>query len=331
MFAMSILHGELFKSSLFIGEHELDIDEQIRAATALQTYVDEVVAGLKTLLLAQEKFRDGVVKELQEAGQAMEAPLNKLGRAFRHAQEAASQTTVGLQVHHQKLIACRSELAHTDEVAAMLQFTGVVLQADNDSECHEVDSQVLANTEKGKPLAKERNGGVQLAKLTYAAKVQQAFARSTLEACVSRRKSLVELARKALEAVAQTVPQVDETDVTGVFDMTASSNSTVSSYDCNEPWSPLSRETAASKGASSSLSLLSSWNQLLAERAKNWVRIICRGGKDESPASLNSLVYCGTLGLCSDWNGVQLCNIIVSHDCLNQSWHQKASSIFPFG
>jgi len=221
-------------SSLCIDKDEIDmrknVEEQRQAATALQTYVDEVVAGFKSLLLAQDNLRDGAMKELQEVGQAMEAPLSNFGHAVRRIQEVASQTKVGLQVHQLKLTACRAELARTDEVAAMLQSTGAAVQADKDSDDHEVDSKVSATARKGSRRQKTQMERERLAKLMHAAKVQQAFARSSLEACVARRKSLVELARKSLEAVAQTVPHADETVTISDLEMKEGSNSTSSSY-----------------------------------------------------------------------------------------------------
>jgi len=144
--------------------------------------------------------------------------------------EVASHTTVGLKVHQRKLTACCAELTRTDKTAAMLQSMGVMLQADKDSDDRDADPRVSAKFSEGKSRQNKQKEGERLAKLAHAAKVQQACARSTLEACVTRRENLVELARKSLEAVAKTIPRVDATGVVGVLDMTVLSNSVVSGY-----------------------------------------------------------------------------------------------------
>jgi len=235
------------QSSICIDEAEIDmrndIEEQSQAAAALQTYVHEMVAGFEALLLAHEKLRDGAMKELREVGQAMDAPLNNLGRAVRHMKDMASHTTVGLQVHQRKLTACRAELARTDKAAALLQSMGVTLKVDEDSGALDVDSNVSVRIRKGGRHQKREMEGGRLAKLIHTSKVQRAYARSTLEACVTRRESLVEIAQKSLAAVAKTVPQLDEVVATGIFDMTARSNSTTTSFmtdvgACDESWNP---------------------------------------------------------------------------------------------
>jgi hypothetical protein len=253
------------KSSLCIDEDEVDmrrdIEEQRQAAAALQTYVEEVVAGFEKLLLAQEKLREGAMTELREVEQAMEAPLSSLGRAVRHVQSVASQTTVGLQVHQQKLSACCEELARTAKVAAMLQSKGVASQGDMYSDDRDVDSKVSATTSKGSRWQKTQMEGEPLGKLIHAAKVQQAYARSTLEACVGRRECLVELARKSLEAVAKTVPQVDETIVMSVLDVTACSISSGSTHapdsTCGEPWNPFGPDLMQGQSTDDSMPLTS--------------------------------------------------------------------------
>lgn len=221
-------------------EMRKNIEEQSQAAKALQTYVDEVMMGFETLLHAQEKLKDGAMKELRELGQTIEAPLDNFGRAVRHMREMASHTTVGLQVHQRKLIACHAELARTDKTVAMLQSMGVALRAHEDSCNCDANSKDLIQTSEGRRRQKTKREGERLAKLIHAAKAQQACARSTLEACVTRRENLVELARKSLQAVAKTIPQVDETVAVGFLDRTILSNSVsyTSESTCNEPWNP---------------------------------------------------------------------------------------------
>jgi len=182
----------------------------------------------------------------------MEAPLNNFAHAVRRMQEMASQTTVGLQVHQRKLTACSAELARTDQASAMLQSMGVVLQADKDSDERDGDIKVLATTSKGGHWQKKQMEEKRLAKLIHTAKVQQAYARSTLEACITRKESLVELARKSVEAIANIVPRVDETVALGILDMTVHSNSTVTGRaadsTCNEPWNPFGPELMEAVG-----------------------------------------------------------------------------------
>jgi len=203
------------------------------------------VAVLQTLLLAQEKLRDGALKELGEVGQPMEALSTRLGQAVRHMQEVASQTMVGLQVHQQKLAACRTELARTDKAAALLQSMGIVaLQEDQSRDDCDGDSKVSAATTKGGRCQKTRLNGERLATLVHNTKVQRAYARSTLETCVTRRERLIELARNSLEAIAKTVPQIEETVGHDVLGMTAHADSTIISCTidstCNESWNPFS-------------------------------------------------------------------------------------------
>jgi len=218
-----------------------DVEEQSQAAKALKTYVEEVVAAFETLVVAHEKLRDGAMKELWDVEQSMETPLNNFGSVVRHMREIASQTTVGLQVHQRKLTACHEALARTDEAAAMLRSMGVTLETEKVIGDSYSKSKVSATTSKeGRRRQKTQKDEERLAKLIHAAQVQQAYARSTLEACVTRRERLVELAQKSLAAVARTIPQVDEIIAVDVFQTLFSSKSTVTSdsFDSNYngPW-----------------------------------------------------------------------------------------------
>lgn len=72
---------------------------------------------------------------------------------------------------------------------------------------------------------------------------------------------MVELARKSLEAVAKTVPQVDETIVMGVLDVTACSISSVSTHapdsTCGEPWNPFGPDLMQGQSTNDSMPLTS--------------------------------------------------------------------------
>lgn len=216
-------------SSFGIDQDEMnmrrDVEQQCLAAKALQTYVHEVLAGFQTLLRAHEKFRDGAMKDLHDVGQLLEIPIDNFARVVRHIQEVASQTTVGLQVHQQKLVECRTELARADNAA-----------------------EVSAATSKGRSRHKAQKDEEGFTNLIHAAKVQQAYARFMLEACATRRERLVDLAQKSVEAVARTVSEVDGTVAVAVLDMTARSGLPVTSYtsDVTRPWNPFSRESSDS-------------------------------------------------------------------------------------
>lgn len=211
-----------------------DIERQSQATEALQTYVDEVVAGFETLLLAHKKLSDRALTELKEIGFYLEVALNSFDCAIRHIQEMASQTAVALQVHQHRLTACCAELARADEASAALLCMGVMLNASKD--CAErvadyrADSAVSVTALTGKYRQMPEDDGVCLAKRIYDAKVQKAYARSELEACVARKETLMKIYQQSLEAVARTIPWVDETFAMDVLEMTVQPNCIITGH-----------------------------------------------------------------------------------------------------
>jgi len=163
------------------------------------------------------------MRESRQARRALQAFLNNFGNAARHMHKLASQT-VGTRVHERKFDACRVELARTDRA----------------------DSKVAATNSKERRPQKMHPDKKRPAKLTRAAEVQHAYARSTLEACVTQKKNPVELVQKSPEAVANTTSQVDATIEVSVMGLTARSGSSITSCStdctCNEPWNPFSSD-----------------------------------------------------------------------------------------
>jgi len=114
-----------------------------------------------------------------------------------------------------------------------------------DKKC-ERDSRVAATKSKKRCRQKTHPEEEQPVKRFSAAKVLQGGALSTVEVCVSRKESPVELAHKSLEAVANPASQMDATVEVGVVDMTVPSNSSITNdlldCTCNEPWNPFSSD-----------------------------------------------------------------------------------------
>jgi len=166
------------------------------------------------------------MQKLRGVRRAIETPFNDFGHAVQHMQEQVCQTTVGLRVFQRMMfVACHAEVARTDEDCV-------------------ADSKVAATNSKRRCRPKTNPEEKRPVKLFCATKVQPAGTWSTLEACVSRKDSPVELAHKSFQALANTVSQIDVTVQLGVVDMTVPSNSSITSdlpdCTCNEPWNPFS-------------------------------------------------------------------------------------------
>jgi len=221
-----------------------DINMQTRATKALQTYVEEVVLGFEKLLLTHEKLRDVALTELGDVAPLMETPLNNFGRAVKDMRHVAATTKVGLEVHLRKISSCSTALARADKAAASLQSTGVartILQPKSSGDA--ILSTVQGTVAKHGRRNSWAHDKEQAVKLANDAQIQRSIARSALEACVSRKSTLIDIAQQALEAAssAMQTPLLTQVDTLSTTIQSLRSNSTISGFSdfsCDDTWNP---------------------------------------------------------------------------------------------